>query len=272
MHRSHSIIRSCGRQLILGFVISIAVALMGRSVGYHHPPKLIRHAVPYQDQVVHVPTLTWSNLVCRTRWVYLSNTYLQRVLGLRPFDQHPRLIFKWGTLENGVDQTLLSSVVQSNMSGSDSIDNMSMNPMLSYEEATGFPLPALQLSCYCSPSGTRIHGGLWLDDASLNWLQPSTLPGTDTLGPGFRVHGLVVPFDPCGPGLLVDSLFWAFVSSCTLWVARSLRRSLRRRSQRCEHCGYSLIGISAIICPECGNTKSESFRSVLIGPPGRGSP
>jgi hypothetical protein len=55
---------------------------------------------------------------------------------------------------------------------------------------------------------------------------------------------------PVWPGLLLCSLFSAFITK------RAYRSARAPRLRCCLHCGYSLIGNTSGVCPECG-TKAE---------------
>ncbi|XVJ60842.1 MAG: hypothetical protein HEQ23_16200 [Tepidisphaera sp.] len=77
------------------------------------------------------------------------------------------------------------------------------------------------------------------------------------------IRGGVLIGDPLNPGVLALTPMWTGLVGNTLlfgsasWVAArvpaALRRYLRRRSGRCENCGYARDGLSAgSPCPECG--------------------
>jgi hypothetical protein len=55
---------------------------------------------------------------------------------------------------------------------------------------------------------------------------------------------------PAGPAMLVGGV------AC-LWSAR---RAVRRRAGVCVRCQYSLLGISANVCPECGHAVENAER------------
>ncbi len=85
------------------------------------------------------------------------------------------------------------------------------------------------------------------------------------------------------PGLLTKSLKWTCIESTMLqvplwtllvmlatypvfaFIRGPLLRRLRRRRNQCADCGYSLIGLPGLRCPECGGVFNNPAK---IAPPG----
>lgn len=66
----------------------------------------------------------------------------------------------------------------------------------------------------------------------------------------------VVPFAPILIGCIVDVVFWGTASLGILSAYLGVRRALRNRRGVCPVCGYSLVGLLASTCPECGRRHS----------------
>ena len=62
-----------------------------------------------------------------------------------------------------------------------------------------------------------------------------------------------LPVVPILPGLLLNTLFYAFLFS-TPWTLRAHRRHLRLRRGHCPSCNYDLRHNYNSPCPECGKT------------------
>jgi hypothetical protein len=74
-----------------------------------------------------------------------------------------------------------------------------------------------------------------------------------------------LPIRPLWPGLAWNTLIfataWFFLGWSTLFAARRLRRLHRSHHNRCPACGYSLAGVTADICPECGKSSSNTTQA-----------
>jgi hypothetical protein len=66
-------------------------------------------------------------------------------------------------------------------------------------------------------------------------------------------HPIALPIRPYLPGLLLNTLFYAFLFTIPLTLKR-LRRRLRLRRGHCPHCNYDLLHNFTHPCPECGRT------------------
>jgi hypothetical protein len=66
------------------------------------------------------------------------------------------------------------------------------------------------------------------------------------------LEGRAVPLLPCWPGFAINTLLYAALLWLLLFAPFALRRAIRRRRNRCEHCGYPR-GASTV-CSECGAT------------------
>lgn len=53
-------------------------------------------------------------------------------------------------------------------------------------------------------------------------------------------------------GLLVNSVFYGVIVRVAFFVLFEYRALMRRRRGECVRCGYSLAGLQATACPECG--------------------
>lgn len=62
----------------------------------------------------------------------------------------------------------------------------------------------------------------------------------------------MLPLRPVLPGFVLGTLVWGVASLALAWGCVSVRRGIRRRSGRCEMCGYDLKGTPTGVCPECG--------------------
>jgi len=90
----------------------------------------------------------------------------------------------------------------------------------------------------------RVSGGLALDQ-DIRVAAPNTWPPDY---PG------VIPLRPLWLGLLGNVAVWSIAWAALVWGPGGLIRWRRRRSNRCECCGYSLAGLaSPALCPECGS-------------------
>lgn len=59
-----------------------------------------------------------------------------------------------------------------------------------------------------------------------------------------------------GKIICIATLTAIFVSSgfrATIWYVRVRKREWRRSRELCRYCGYSLRGLQATVCPECGD-------------------
>lgn len=62
------------------------------------------------------------------------------------------------------------------------------------------------------------------------------------------------------PGAVASSFAWATVywtPIAALLGVRALRRRRRSRRGQCRYCGYSLAGVEAVLCPECGEHRGQ---------------
>jgi hypothetical protein len=57
------------------------------------------------------------------------------------------------------------------------------------------------------------------------------------------------------PGLLADVGVYAAPVFVMGWCVGASRRCRRRRRGACEGCGYSLVGLTDGVCPECGSAR-----------------
>jgi hypothetical protein len=85
-----------------------------------------------------------------------------------------------------------------------------------------------------------------------NWL--ASLPQTGPRGspPLPRYHEL--PLIPLFPGFAINTIFYAAIVWVLFITPRAIRKRVRRKRGQCAACGYSLRGITADKCPECGAT------------------
>jgi ankyrin repeat protein len=121
------------------------------------------------------------------------------------------------------------------------------------EAAAGWPLPCLRVAIESEDPilVPRLHGALrgGIDGAS-------PLAGL----PGDWTDAEYLPIEPIWPYFVVNAFLLG-----TAWLAITLipsiwrlNRAIRRRLRgRCEICGYSLAGISAEVCPECGRKRGD---------------
>lgn len=81
-------------------------------------------------------------------------------------------------------------------------------------------------------------------------------PGADP------THPALLPYRPLWPGFAINTLIYASLLALLVFVWTWTRRALRRRRNRCLHCGYALAGLTpteadagppARVCPECGH-------------------
>lgn len=69
---------------------------------------------------------------------------------------------------------------------------------------------------------------------------------------GVFVHGSIAPVTECVVRLPLTALAAAFAIYPAKLLVRQHRRLARARNGQCVYCGYSLYGIGAGRCPECG--------------------
>ncbi len=75
------------------------------------------------------------------------------------------------------------------------------------------------------------------------------------LGPGRGSQRTVIPYSPIWTGLLGNITALGASAAGLAWLARSAVRLRRRRSGRCESCGYEVGTLDA--CPECGRGRAR---------------
>jgi hypothetical protein len=142
------------------------------------------------------------------------------------------------------------------------IDAVRSNPMTSpgsgMEHATGWPVlagwysvsSAFQANTYrCS-----IDGGIGLN---------TTVPGPFSSDEGSMLRAL--PLRPIYPGLAINTTFYAALWLILLTTLRAVRRTRRRRHNRCPACAYDLSGLTPnpqLRCPECGHAATTP---VVVG-------
>lgn len=62
----------------------------------------------------------------------------------------------------------------------------------------------------------------------------------------------LIPFKPMPIGFALDTLLFASCFAVSGFTALAMRGRIRARFHRCTRCGYSLSGLAARVCPECG--------------------
>lgn len=82
------------------------------------------------------------------------------------------------------------------------------------------------------------------------------LVGRRTRALGGVQQPLVVPLRVLPTGLAIQGVIAACVVAATYLAGVSGIRYLRRKRSRCVFCAYDLRGISTLVCPECGNSRS----------------
>lgn len=82
---------------------------------------------------------------------------------------------------------------------------------------------------------------------------------------GFYVHASTAPVTECVVRLPLPALVAAFAIYPAKLILRQHRRWARARDGQCVHCGYSLYGISAGRCPECGSPRPARAPMPLSG-------
>ncbi|MFQ5414092.1 MAG: hypothetical protein ACE5E6_06500 [Phycisphaerae bacterium] len=93
----------------------------------------------------------------------------------------------------------------------------------------------------------------------------STDPPADTFQTGFELYGFgmeaaanITPTNKVNRKYRVMLPIWALLGTCMFYPALAFfrgpfTRMRRRRLNRCVPCGYSLIGNTSGVCPECGS-------------------
>jgi hypothetical protein len=114
------------------------------------------------------------------------------------------------------------------------------------EDARGWPMCALRLetevrSWSVTPANVETHNGIVL------WENPA-----------YAVDRIALPLRPIWSGFIVDTLLFGVVAFVLLFGPGMLRRQARRRTGRCECCGYDLRGNTNDQCPECGHVMVHS--------------
>ena len=85
------------------------------------------------------------------------------------------------------------------------------------------------------------------------WSEGVTMPPRGALK-GSTYHEITSrwPTMPVWPGFALGALFYAGALAVPRWGLQRMRSGYRRRRNRCAHCGYSLVGNTTGVCPECG--------------------
>lgn len=108
-------------------------------------------------------------------------------------------------------------------------------------EGYGWPWRAMCTGYFKSKNGIQIIAGLPFPertrDAPWNERSPVILPV------GIIPHGFIA-----------NTAFFSAAIFVLYLLATWCKRQLRRMSNRCPHCGYSLAGTTAGVCSECGTT------------------
>ena len=126
-------------------------------------------------------------------------------------------------------------------------DKTTVRPTVLFDDARGWPLPALRCRwdhglVPGGPEGGEIlQGGIELEPA--NPQQMSSLSIDDQRA---------LPYWPIWRGLAVDTSFYATILFVLLGGIDFTRRELRRVRGRCIKCGYDLRGDFSTGCSECG--------------------
>lgn len=114
------------------------------------------------------------------------------------------------------------------------------------EHATGWPVPALWYAIVLErlpdqTLGARAEGGIPFE--------PSLVRARRGMA---EIRAL--PYRPIWPGIAVDTAAYGLIGWLVFGGLRFLRAAWRRRRRCCPECGYSLEGIAAGVCPECGGS------------------
>jgi hypothetical protein len=114
------------------------------------------------------------------------------------------------------------------------------------EHATGWPVLAGWYGLDDSVSVSRdvvidVKGGVPLQS-------PTPFGGFPVIA--WRMRAL--PLRPIWWGLAIDTTIYGAVWLALIGGAGVVRRGVRRRCGRCPRCGYDLVGLRDVVCPECG--------------------
>lgn len=88
--------------------------------------------------------------------------------------------------------------------------------------------------------------------AANDWIEPFETH-TDPGVPAFRA----VPTGVLAAGFAWDTAIFASLWGAALSLPGLARKIHAKRGHRCQSCGYSLDGLTAAKCPECGRTRPE---------------
>lgn len=135
-------------------------------------------------------------------------------------------------------------------------------PMEIFEQATGWPMPAMAST---QVPGRRMTPVQLIEGIDLGPPPPSIF------GSALNVRRML-PTRPLWPGFAVNSLInaalWWIMLTMFVWLFRFVRRWPARRREkrgRCPNCGYDLRGRLDAGCSECGWRRRDSDRTAIRG-------
>jgi len=111
-------------------------------------------------------------------------------------------------------------------------------PPLMVRTRAGWPMQALT----CTQRQANPDGVTRSSATDRQWMMQVRMSGD--------LAGRTLPFKPLWPGFAINTLLYSALAWLVLFAPFAFRRSVRRRRNRCECCGYPR-GVSPV-CSECG--------------------
>ncbi len=99
---------------------------------------------------------------------------------------------------------------------------------------------------------------LWCEFPDYNAVEGGILLSRQAVPNSYVVMEHVLAFRPIWRGFAVNAAIYGFAWLAILLAPGAIRRTYRRRHNRCTACGYDLRGSADARCPECGVARANA--------------